>query len=307
MSSGLQVKALKKRFDDVTALAGCDLTVEPGRLIGFLGPNGAGKSTMMRAIMGLISIDGGSVEWNGDSIDAGVRRRFGYMPQERGLYKRMRVREQIVYFGRLGGLDAEHAGRRADELLERVGLDGRVDAELQELSVGNQQRVQLAVALVHEPELLILDEPFAGLDPLAIDVLRDIIVEQTAEGVAVLFSSHQLDLVQELCRDVVIIDEGEIIDRGHADQIRARSQLRELEVTWDGATRNGEDWAPRDAERSVDPSGRTTYRLPASADVESLMTSAAAVGTVTAFRFEPPSLDDVFSEMVGERRRGRDT
>lgn len=305
MNAGLHVSGLRKRFGDIVALAGCDLHVEPGQLLGFLGPNGAGKSTAMRAIMGLITMDDGDVAWNGQPITSEVRRRFGYMPQERGLYKRMRVREQVVYFGRLGGLDADHADRRAGELLERVGLTDRGDDELQELSVGNQQRVQLAVALVHEPDLLVLDEPFAGLDPLAIDVLRDIIIEQTARDVAVLFSSHQLDLVQELCRDVVIIDEGEVIDRGHADQIRARSQHRELEVAWDPSTTDGENWAPPGAERSVDPSGRTTYKLPASTDAGSLMSSAAAVGTVVSFRYEPPSLDDVFAEMVGERRRER--
>ncbi len=301
---GLHVNGLHKRYGDTVALAGCDLSVEPGQLVGFLGPNGAGKSTAMRAIMGLITVDAGTVEWNGRPIDADVRRRFGYMPQERGLYKRMRVHEQVAYFGRLGGLERERARKRADELLARVGLEDRVGDELQELSVGNQQRVQLAVALVHEPELLVLDEPFAGLDPLAIDVLREIITELTGRGAAVIFSSHQLDLVQELCRDVVIIDEGEIIDRGHADEIRARSQHRELEVTWSDQT-SADDWQPSDGERTLDPSGRTTYRLPATADATSLMSSAAAAGTVTSFRFEPPSLDEVFAEMVGDRRRAR--
>ena len=304
---GLRVEGLQKSFGDTIALAGCDLHVEPGQLLGFLGPNGAGKSTTMRAIMGLITTDGGVVAWKGEPIDSELRRRFGYMPQERGLYKRMRVHEQVVYFGRLGGLDADRASKRADELLERVGLAERHDDELQELSVGNQQRVQLAVALVHEPELLVLDEPFAGLDPLAIDVLREIITEQTTAGVAVIFSSHQLDLVQEMCRDVVIIDEGEVIDRGRADEIRARSPHRELEVTWTGAGDHAASWAPERAERSVDPSGRVTYRLPAEADTASLMASAAEVGSIASFRYEPPSLDDVFSEMVAERRRGHTT
>ncbi|MGA9278109.1 ABC transporter ATP-binding protein [Ilumatobacter sp.] len=305
MTSGLVVRGLHKRFGEIVALDGCDLAVSPGQLVGFLGPNGAGKSTTMRAIMGLITIDAGSVEWNGQPISGDVRRRFGYMPQERGLYKRMRIHEQLAYFGRLGGLEAQRAGERADELLDRVGLSARADDELQELSTGNQQRVQLAVALVHEPELLVLDEPFAGLDPLAIDVLRDIITERTKAGAAVVFSSHQLDLVQELCRDVVIIDEGEVIDRGNADEIRARSDSRELEVTWMERDPGNPGWIPPDSVPTTDPSGRTVFRLPATADATSLMTSASEHGTVTSFRFEPPSLDDVFAEMVADRRTHR--
>ncbi|WP_040495320.1 ABC transporter ATP-binding protein [Ilumatobacter nonamiensis] len=306
MAHGLVVSGLHKRFGDTIALNGCDLSVEPGQLVGFLGPNGAGKSTAMRSIMGLITTDSGTVEWNGRPIDRKLRRRFGYMPQERGLYTRMRLREQVAYFGRLGGLDAGRADERADELLARVGLTERADDDVQDLSTGNQQRVQLAVSLVHQPDLLVLDEPFAGLDPLAIDVLRDIITERTADGAAVVFSSHQLDLVQELCRDVVIIDGGEVIDRGHADEIRARSDSREVEVTWGDEVAGAAGWAPPDAIETVDPSGRTVFRVSATSDPTALMESAAQVGTVTSFRFEPPSLDAVFAELVTDRRAARD-
>ena len=314
-TTGLAVTGLRKRFGAVRALDGCDLRLEPGELVGFLGPNGAGKSTTMRSIMGLITVDAGTVTWRSTGIDEAPRRRFGYMPQERGLYLRMRVLEQVEYFGRLAGLDPSTATERAMVLLERVGLDGRVDDEVQELSVGNQQRVQLAVALVHEPELLILDEPFAGLDPIAIDVLRTIITEQTDRGVAVLFSSHQLDLVQELCRDIVIIDAGRTIAHGSVGDIRARSQARLLRVAWEQSENGSElsssvdDWRPTGpdgspAERTVDPAGRVAFRLPADADPAVLMAEASAVGPVTSFRFEPPSLDDVFTEMVGHSARG---
>lgn len=306
--TGLSVRGLQKQYGSTAALSNCNLSVEPGQLVGFLGPNGAGKSTTMRAVMGLITTDGGSVTWNGQEITPQVRRRFGYMPQERGLYKRMRVHEQVAYFGRLAGLSKATASTRASALLERVGLAARAGDEVQELSVGNQQRVQLSVALVHEPEFLVLDEPFAGLDPLAIDVLRTMITEQTDNGIGVLFSSHQLEVVQELCREVVIVDEGHTIGSGVVDDIRASSERRVLQVKWadDVAHSDQIAWNPDNAlERVVDPSGRITFRIPATADPTALMASASAVGSVASFRFEPPSLDEVFSELVAFGRHDR--
>ncbi|WP_420453235.1 ABC transporter ATP-binding protein [Ilumatobacter sp.] len=304
-SAGLRVAGLRKRYGDVVAVDGCDLHVEPGGLVGFLGPNGAGKSTTMRAVMGLVSTDGGEITWNGAAIDGAVRRRFGYMPQERGLYDRMRVHEQVAYFGRLGGLDGRRAQARSDALLARVGLSHRHDSELQELSVGNQQRVQLAVALVHEPELLVLDEPFAGLDPFAIDALREIITEQTERGVAVLLSSHQLDLVQEMCREVVIVDEGRVVESGPASEIRTRSSWRELEISWGDESVDVGTWSPPGARLVARGPGRCVFRLPAEADPTALMGSAAALGAVVSFRFEPPSLDVVFTEAVSRGRADR--
>ena len=180
-------------------------------MLGFLGPNGAGKTTTMRAIFGLVELDGGQVLWDGRPIGLAERLRFGYMPEERGLYPRMPVGEQIAYFGRLHGLDASAARAAAARWLERLGLAGRAAAKVEELSHGNQQRAQLAAALVHEPELLVLDEPFAGLDPVAVRTLAEILRGEAARGAAVLFSSHQLELVEDICEDVAIIDHGRIV------------------------------------------------------------------------------------------------
>ena len=310
MTSGLDVRGLTKRYDSTLAVASCDLRVEPGQLVGFLGPNGAGKSTTMRAIMGLITVDGGSVTWNGEPVTGDVRRRFGYMPQERGLYRRMRVLEQVEYFGRLAGLSRADASERGVMLLGRMGLGERLGDEVQELSVGNQQRVQLAVALVHRPEFLVLDEPFAGLDPLAIGVLRDLIIEQTRSGIAVLFSSHQLDQVQEMCRQVIVIDEGHTIARGDAQDIRARSRRRVVRVEWElgpqGITPEQSAWRPPGVlESRTEPSGRTVHHVPAASSPDEVMASAVALGPVASYRFEPPSLDDVFGELVSYGRRER--
>jgi ABC-2 type transport system ATP-binding protein len=176
--------------------------------------------------------------------DAALRRRIGYMPQERGLYVRMKVLEHIAYIGRLAGLEAEPASARADHWIGRVGLSDRRDDKIQELSVGNQQRVQLAVALVHDPALLVLDEPFAGLDPVAVTTLSEVMRERVDTGAAVVFSSHQLDLVQDLCDDVTIIAGGRTVASGRVDELRVASHRRFLEITWAGAA---PDWTPHSA------------------------------------------------------------
>ncbi|MEQ9094090.1 MAG: ATP-binding cassette domain-containing protein, partial [Miltoncostaeaceae bacterium] len=173
-----------------------------------LGPNGSGKTTAMRTVFGVVRPDSGTVTYGGRPLDAAIRRRFGYMPEERGLYPQMRVAEQVTYFGRLFGMSARDAGAAAAGLLDRLGLADRAGDSLESLSLGNQQRVQLAVALVHEPEALILDEPFSGLDPVAVDDLSHIIRDAATGGRTVLFSSHQLDLVEGICDSVRIIDAG---------------------------------------------------------------------------------------------------
>src|SRR5512133_4241624 len=219
----LEFDQVVKRFDSLTALDRCTFQVRPGRLTGFLGPNGAGKTTAMRAVFGLVRLDAGVVTWRGSPIVEGDRARFGYMPEERGLYPRMRVREQLVFFGRLSGLPSTAAGHAADRWLDALGLHERADARVDELSHGNQQRVQLAAALVHDPELVVLDEPFSGLDPLGVESLAEMLVQTAALGVGVVFSSHQLDLVEDVCQDVVIIDRGRIVLAGVVEELKAAS------------------------------------------------------------------------------------
>ncbi len=217
----LEFHAAAKRFGSVAALDGCSFAARPGRLTGFLGPNGGGKTTAMRAVFGLVELDAGAVCWRGGPVGAAERARFGYMPEERGLYPKMRVRDQLVYLGRLCGRTPDDVGRTVDVWLERLGLASRVNDSVDSLSHGNQQRVQLIAALVNEPELLVLDEPFSGLDPIAIGVMAELLAELAAGGATVLFSSHQLDLVEDLCEDVVIIDHGRIVLAGALVELRA--------------------------------------------------------------------------------------
>lgn len=287
----LEVRGLRKRFGDVRALNGIDLTVGRGELIGFLGPNGAGKTTTMRCIVGLLSCDEGSIQWNGSPMSSDDRRNIGYMPQERGLYPRMRVHEHISYVGQLAGLDRATADRRASLWAERVGLDARRDDLIQELSTGNQQRVQLAVALVHEPQLMVLDEPFAGLDPVAVAMLSEVMAEQVDQGASVVFSSHQLDVVQDLARNATIVSGGMTRASGSVDELRGRSPHRYLNISWKDPDM---DWVPGEGERVEGPLGTARFKVPASADAAALIASAATVGAMVSVSFEPPSLQEVF-------------
>ncbi len=205
-----------------SALDGVSISAAPGEIVGLVGRNGAGKTTTMRSIMGIVVPDSGTVTWDGRPVGREERLRFGYMPEERGLYPQMRLADQVAYFGRLHGMDDAAARGAAAAWLERLGLAERSADKLIALSHGNQQRVQLAVALVHAPELLVLDEPFAGLDPEAIDSLTEVLRELAAAGAAILFSSHQLELVERICRRVEILDSGRVLASGTLRELRRR-------------------------------------------------------------------------------------
>jgi ABC-2 type transport system ATP-binding protein len=217
---GIEVDDVRRDFGGLRALDGVSFAVRPGRTTGFVGANGAGKTTAMRIVMGVLSPSGGRVLWNGEPVTAAHRRTFGYMPEERGLYPKMPIGEQLRWFARLHGAGAGSAARRVDALLARLGLADRSGDALESLSLGNQQRVQIAVALVHRPAALVLDEPFSGLDPLAVDVMAGLLREQVDAGVPVLFSSHQLELVERLCDDIVIVGAGRVVAAGPAAELR---------------------------------------------------------------------------------------
>ena len=298
----LEVTDLTKRYGDVLALAGCSLQVPAGHLVGLLGPNGAGKTTVMRTLFGLVVPDAGTVRWRERPVDWRSWRRFGYMPEERGLYPGMRTAEQIAYFGRLSGLSAPDAAAAARRWIGRLGLDGREGSRVDRLSHGNQQRVQLAVALVHDPDLLVLDEPFAGLDPIAVDALAALLHGLCEAGTTVLFSSHQLDLVEHLCEDVVILDGGRVVLAGLLSELRARAPRRRLEVTLaqDAGERWWEPWSSAlPGARVVDGDARRVrLTVDRSVDLEKALTEARSSAEVVRFDFEPPSLSEIFREAV---------
>ncbi len=290
----LRIDDLHKDFGDVVALDGCNLTVERGQMLGLLGPNGAGKTTTMRAIFGLVRPDTGTLSWNGEPISRSVRRRFGYMPEERGLYPKLTVRWQLAYLGRLHGMRASAALAAANQWLEVFALEERADSKLRELSHGNQQRVQLIAALIHDPELIVLDEPFTGLDPIGAASMADILRDQTEAGKAVVFSSHQLDVVEDLCRDAVILDRGRVVLEGTVKALRSVSPDRYVEVV--GTDQSWTAGLPgvEVMERSED---RIRVRIGSSVGFEDVA-RALARQRVSEFIFEPPPLSEVFKKAV---------
>ena len=292
-----------RTYGTVRALDGMTFDVQPGAVTGFLGPNGAGKTTTMRAIFGLTALDAGEVRWEGRPIDFAARRRFGYLPEERGLYPTMKVLDQLVWLGELRGMSKEAATDAASGWLAELTLTDRAHDPLEELSLGNQQRVQLIGALIHEPDVLVLDEPFSGLDPVAVDSLSKVLVAEARRGATVVFSSHQLDLVEDLCERAVVVDRGRVVAEGTIDQLTAGADpVLEIEVptdpdgTWTAAL-DGIDVLSINA-------GRVRLQLPTGAGspaerAQEALDAARRAGPINRFGFERRSLAEVFLATVG--------
>ncbi|MBQ1037731.1 MULTISPECIES: ABC transporter ATP-binding protein [unclassified Micromonospora] len=296
MTRTLRLDGVDRSFGDRQVLKNVSFEVAAGRMTGFVGANGAGKTTTMRIILGVLSADAGEVSWGGRTLTRQDRQRFGYMPEERGLYPKMTTREQVTYLGRLHGLDAPAARRATDTLLERVGLGARGDDLLETLSLGNQQRAQIAAALVHDPEVLVLDEPFSGLDPLAVDTVVTVLRERASAGAPVLFSSHQLDVVERLCDDLVIIGDGVIRAAGSRQQLRDSYTVPRYELVVAGDA----GWVrDQPGVTLVELDGaRVVFDLPAGADEQPVLQAALARGPVRAFRPVSPSLTEIFREVT---------
>jgi ABC-2 type transport system ATP-binding protein len=296
----LRLIDLHRRFDGVVALDGVSFEVPEGRIVGFVGRNGSGKTTTMRITLGVLQPDSGTVLWRDRPVDGVSRRRFGYMPEERGLYPKMRVHEQLVYLARLRGTPKAVARSRATELLELLEVVGDPKARMETLSLGNQQRVQLAAALVHQPDVLVLDEPFSGLDPVGVDVLAGVLRGQARErGVPVVFSSHQLELVERLCDEVVLIDHGRVVARGSIDELRAMRARNLWHVSVPAAADAWWEVVPGVtlAER-VD--GAVVLELDGAADPQRLLDLARAEGDVVDFGPVRPTLSELFREVIAE-------
>jgi len=293
----LELEGLRRRYGNVTALDGLSFEVPSGQVVGFLGPNGAGKTTAMRAIFGLTDLEAGIVRWDGAPVNQAARRRFGYMPEERGLYPGMQVGEQLEYLGRLHGLGTPDAVHATDTWLERLEIADRRDSKVETLSHGNQQRVQLAAALVHQPELIVLDEPLSGLDPSGIDAIGRVLVDQAKAGSCVVFSSHQLDQVEDLCERVTIIDHGRLVVSGTVDELET-SGPRRLVVRIDG--NRSADWVSSMPGVTVSEvsAGAVRLILDSSVDSDDVLRAAMGAGRVTEFTFERRRLSEVFREAL---------
>jgi ABC-2 type transport system ATP-binding protein len=300
----LELDGLTRRYGDVVALDGLTFSVAPGQVFGFVGPNGAGKTTAMRIVLGVLAADAGAVRWQDRPVDESLRARFGYMPEERGLYPKMRVGEQLEYFARLHGADPATAARAAGHWMEQVGVAHRATDRVEQLSLGNQQRVQLATALVHDPIALILDEPFSGLDPVGVDVMSEVLVARAREaGVPVLFSSHQLELVERLCDAVAIIKDGRLVASGTVAELRTRGNTQGL---WRVEVHDGRDGWPDTLGAEV-VSRNGTVTVVRADDEQRILDAARAAGRVTRFEPVAPSLADLFREAIGPSATGSES
>ncbi|GAA4977461.1 ATP-binding cassette domain-containing protein [Kineococcus glutinatus] len=291
---------MTRRFGDRLALDGVSLSVPAGRVVGFVGANGAGKTTTMRIVLGVLAQDSGTVTWRGAVPDLAVRRRFGYMPEERGLYPKGQLAEQLVYLARLHGVDRRTAQLRTGELLERLGLAARAKEQLESLSLGNQQRVQIAAALVHDPELLVLDEPFSGLDPIAVDAMAQLLRERAAAGVGVLFSSHQLDLVDRLCDELVVLHSGRVVAAGEPEQLRRAGARSRFTLDVGAPLAPDGDWLGRvPGVRVVSVAGsRAVVELADPDRGQELLAEALRRGPVLEFVPQVPTLSELFTEVA---------
>jgi ABC-2 type transport system ATP-binding protein len=294
----LTLERVGKRFGGRAVLENLSMEVGRGRVHGLVGANGAGKTTTMRITLGVLAADTGQVCWDGVPAAPEIRRHWGYMPEERGLYPKMRVGDQLVHLARLHGLEHRAARARAAGLLERLGVEGGPRARLETLSLGNQQRVQLAAALVHDPELLVLDEPFSGLDPVGVDVMAQTLRERVDQGAAVVFSSHQLELVERLCDVVGILKDGRMHASGTVAELRRNGRDTRYLVDVDTSA----DWTrPLTGVRVLRRDHRgTLVELPRDTDEQLLLDAARAAGRVRAFTPADPSLAELFRAVVAD-------
>lgn len=297
----IEIAGVTRSYGARRVLDDVNFTVESGRMTGFVGGNGAGKTTTMRIILGVLAADSGSVRLNGVPITAADRARFGYMPEERGLYPKMPVIDQLVYLARLHGMEAGAARSSAMALLERLGLAERAKDTLESLSLGNQQRAQIAAALVHDPIALVLDEPFSGLDPMAVEVVLGVLRDYADRGAPVLFSSHQLDIVERLCDDVVVIGDGRIRAQGSREALRAAhaGSTFELELVGPSADAGWVRELPSIAVTHLD-GGFARFDADSTEAAQAVLARAVAEPGTTVRSFSPvtPSLAEIFTEVV---------
>jgi ABC-2 type transport system ATP-binding protein len=296
----LAIDGLRKRFGTVQALDGVGFTVRPGEVYGFLGANGAGKTTTMRIVLGFLKADGGTVAWKGMPAHDQPRRTWGYMPEERGLYLRMPVLEQLMFYASLYGVSAADARAEALEWLARFRMEDVADRKAESLSKGNQQKVQFIATVLHRPDVLLMDEPFAGLDPVNVSLLKAAFLEMRDRGATLVFSTHQLDMAEELCDSVAIIDRGRMVIEGPTRDVRRSigRQVIRLATTED----DHEGWLSALPDVTVTRAGRdyTEMRVASGTDPQVVL-QAALARRLEILRFEvaDPTLEEVFVEKVG--------
>ena len=299
----LVIDSITKRFGDVLALDGASFTVEPGRIFGLLGANGAGKTTSMRIVLDILRADAGRVTWQGVENIELPRRTWGYLPEERGLYPRMKVGEQLRFFAALYGVPDADAQREIGDWLERFRIPDYLDRKVEELSKGNQQKIQFIASILHDPDVLIMDEPFTGLDPVNVRLLKEAFLAMRERGKTLIFSTHQMETVEELCESIAIVDRGRVVVSGAVRDVKRGMNRQVVRLATDGDG-NGAHWVNELPGVSV-IAQRADYvelRVPADRDPETILRTALERGEkVTRFEISDPSLEEIFVEHVGRR------
>jgi ABC-2 type transport system ATP-binding protein len=297
-TAALRCEDLVKTFAGTTAVAGLNLTVPTGAIFGLLGPNGSGKTSTIRTSLGLYVPDGGHVELLGSRDPLAVRHRVGYLPEERGLYAKMKVAEQLAFLAAIRGLDQAEADRRAHAWLDRVGLAANARSDTGELSKGMQQKVQFAAAVIHEPDLIVLDEPFTGLDPINSRLLKDLIIEQRDRGATVVLSTHLMEQVEALCESICLIHRGEPVLDGVLADIRAGYGRNTVVVEYEGDGAGPLTDLPG-VRRGEDTGQEARLELDAGADPQAVIRAVVDRVAIRSVRLEHPSLEDIYLERVG--------
>ena len=297
ISRMLILEGLRKQFDGAYAVNNVSFKVDKGDVYGFLGPNGAGKTTTIRMIMGIIHPDNGSIDLNGNDINALGRQNLGYLPEDRGLYQKQRIEEILHYFGSLRGLQKLDVKKKSSMWLDRFGLSDQGDRKVEELSKGNQQKIQFILSLLHDPDLIILDEPFTGLDPLNQILLKEIIQEKQDEGKTIIFSTHQMEQVERLCNNICLIDRGSIVVEGSLKEIRKKHSSDAVEVRFSGDIDKNEI---ANYFRELEIKENTISGVLSKNPNQFLKWINAKVD-VLSFQLKIPTLEQIFLEEVGNK------
>jgi ABC-2 type transport system ATP-binding protein len=297
----VELDRIRKAYDTKIAVEGLSLTIEPGTMFGLLGPNGSGKSSTIRMMIGITQPDSGSVKLFGQPFTRDALHRIGYLPEERGLYKKMKVLDQLIFLGQLHGLDPVAASKRAHVWCERMQILDAVDKKTEELSKGMQQKIQFIAALLHEPELIIMDEPFSGLDPVNATLLMDTLVDLRKEGRAILFSTHRMDQVEKLCDAIALIYKGKLVLEGGMREIKSRYPANRVHVHFTGDDAFLAHPAVLEAKNYLGQA-EIILREGCAADApQQILTAAIAAGTrISRFDVMEPTLEEIFIETVGE-------
>jgi ABC-2 type transport system ATP-binding protein len=293
----VELQHVRKAYDTKIAVADLSFQIEPGSMFGLLGPNGSGKTSTIRMMIGMTVPDSGTVKLFDQPFQRDLLTRVGYLPEERGLYKKMKVIDQLIFLGELHGLDAATAGKRAYAWCERMEITEAIEKKTEELSKGMQQKIQFIAALLHDPDLIIMDEPFSGLDPVNATLLQDTLVDLRNQGRSILFSTHRMDQVEKLCDAIALINRGNLVLSGGMREIKSRYPRNRVQVIFDGDARFLEHPS---VESAKNYSGHAEIKLHDDASAQHLLAAAIENGTqINHFEVMEPTLEEIFIEAVG--------